>query len=149
VLWICGTLTTTSLQTEHFSFHQRSSLSSYRANELHPNYPQDLSSTAACQVISVSVISSLLTGSIVKHCVVESINNILSEQIATHHSSFHGSNCLVLGVMRYIGGTMEQIVNSVSSVCSDRRAAVCPSNRFTGNCHVSLEARGIPNPAPT
>jgi hypothetical protein len=69
----CGTLTTTFLQTEHFSSHRRSSLSSYRANELHPNYPQDLSSTAACQVISVSATASLLTGSIVKHCVVDSL----------------------------------------------------------------------------
>jgi hypothetical protein len=69
------------------------------------------------------------------------INNLLSEQLATHHSNFHGSDCLVLGVMRHIGGTMEHIINSVSSVCSDRRAAVCPSNRFTGNRHVSLEAR--------
>ena len=73
MLWICGTLTITFLQTEHFSSHQRSSLSSYPANELHPNYPQDLSSTAACQVISQSVIASLLTGSIVKHCVVDSL----------------------------------------------------------------------------
>jgi hypothetical protein len=49
VLWICGTLTTTFLQTEHFSSHLRSSLSSYRANELHPNCSQDLSSAVACQ----------------------------------------------------------------------------------------------------
>ena len=141
VLWICGTLTTTFLQTEHFSSHQRSSLSNYRANELHPNYPQGLSSTAACQVISVSAIASLLTGSIVKHCVVDSLTTVFRSQLATHHSRFHGSDCLILGVMRHIGGTMEQIINSVSSVCSYRRAAVCPSNRFTGNCHVSLEAR--------
>ena len=70
-LWICGTLTTTFLQTEHFSSHLRSSLSSYRANELRPNYPQDLSSAAACQDISVHAIAWLLTGSIVKHCVVD------------------------------------------------------------------------------
>ena len=141
MLGICGTLTTTFLQTEHFSFHQRSSLSSYRANELHPNSPQDLSSTAACQVMSVFAIASLLTGSIVKHCVVVSLTTVFRSQLATHHSSFHGSDCLILGVMRHIRGTMEHIINSVSSVCSDRRAAVCPSNRFTGNCHVSLGAR--------
>ncbi len=67
----CGTLTTTFLQTVHFSSHQRSSLSSYPANELHPNCHQDLSSTAACQLISVFEIAPLLTGSIVKHCVVD------------------------------------------------------------------------------
>jgi hypothetical protein len=49
-LSVRGTLTTTSLQTEHFSSHLRSSLSNYPANELRPNSPQDLSSTAGMSV---------------------------------------------------------------------------------------------------
>ena len=57
VLWICRTLTTTFLQTVHFSSHLRSSLSSYRANELHPNCPQDLSSAVACQGTSEPAIA--------------------------------------------------------------------------------------------
>jgi hypothetical protein len=61
------------------------------------------------------------------------IDNVLSEKLATHHACFHGSDCLVLGVMRHIGGTMEKVINSVSSVRSDRRAAICPSNGFAGN----------------
>ena len=45
VPWICGTLTTTFLQTVHFSSHLQSLLSNYRANELHSNSLQGLSST--------------------------------------------------------------------------------------------------------
>lgn len=34
--------------------------------------------------------------------------------------------------MRHIGGPMEKVINSVSGIRSDRRAAVCPCNWFAG-----------------
>lgn len=52
----------------------------------------------------------------------------------TYHAWFHGPDCLVLCIMRHVRGAMEEIIDSVSSVCPDRRAAVRPSNRFTRDC---------------
>jgi hypothetical protein len=133
-LSVRGTLTTTSLQTEHFSSHLRSSLSNYPANELRPNSPQDLSSTAGIMSVYIrahhSTASYGLDG---KALCSRFIANILLEQVATHHSRFHSSDRLVLGVMWYVGRSVEKIIDPVSCICSDGRTAIRPSNRFTGN----------------
>jgi hypothetical protein len=60
----------------------------------------------------------------------------LLTHVITHHARFYSSDRLVLCVMGYIGCTMEQIIDSVPGVCSDRGAAVRSSNGFTRDISV-------------
>lgn len=77
------------------------------------------------------------------------IANIPLEQLDTHHSWFHSSDRLILGIMGHIGCAVEEIIDSVSSICSDGRAAVRPSNRFTGYHCIGFKVRIDSNSVPT
>jgi hypothetical protein len=67
----------------------------------------------------------------------------------THHSLFHSPDRLILGIMWHIGRGVKQIIDSVSSVCSDGRTAVRPSNRFARYHCIGLKVRIDSNPVPT
>jgi len=44
------------------------------------------------------------------------------------HARLHGPDCLILGVMRDVGGGVEEIVSAVSSVCSNDSTSIRPGN---------------------
>lgn len=67
----------------------------------------------------------------------------------THHSCFQSSDRLILGIVWHIGCGVEEIIDSVSSICPDGRAAVRPSNRFTGYHCIGLKVRIDSNSVPT
>ena len=98
----------------------------------------------------VPIIAALLTGSIVKHCVKSRfIANIPLEQVDTHHSWFQSPDRLILGIMWHIGRGVEEVIDSVTSICPDGRAAVRPSNRFTRYHCIGLKVRIDSNSVPT
>jgi hypothetical protein len=51
--------------------------------------------------------------------------------------------------MWHIGRAVEKIIDSVSGIRSDGRAAIRPSNRFTGNRYIGFKVRTYSNLVPT
>ena len=120
-------LTTTFPRTAHFAYHLSSSPSSCLANEPGPSYAP--SSTWVRWWMSMH--HSEWSFNIVKLSLISSEGN-------TYLTRLHSPNRLVLGVMRDIRSTMEEIVDTVTTIRSDDRTAVCSCNRFAAGYDCEL-----------
>jgi len=61
----------------------------------------------------------------------------------THHPGLHSADSFVFGIVRNIGCTVEQVINSMTRVSSHDSAASRTSNRFAITEEVSIVIRYV------